>query len=330
MTGTRVMTQVGLSHGMTITQCLAGTLITPNDLDDENAEAEAVQELTVARNLHAHLGDRPGIGVEIGLRVNIANLGILGFALLSSPTLRDAYSVCVRYIALSPTFLRISLHEDSSYARLEFDDDEIPADIRGFLLERDLAAIATVVPMFLGHIPDASLQLSMDAVHGRPLADLLPTMSIQFRRPRTVLVFPREFLDERLPQADEHTARMCENQCRQLLEQRCARTGFAERVRSRLLRDPGDLPSMQALAEEFCIDTRTLHRRLARENTSFRALQDEVRETLAVELLTNVGLTVAEVAQRLGYAETANFTHAFKRWRGVPPSSYRRTSSRSP
>jgi AraC-like DNA-binding protein len=67
-----------------------------------------------------------------------------------------------------------------------------------------------------------------------------------------------------------------------------------------------------------------LRRHLDREGTSYRSLFDEVRDTLAVEMLGAAGLTVAEVATRLGYAEPASFTHAFTRWRGTPPSHYRR------
>jgi AraC-like DNA-binding protein len=42
-------------------------------------------------------------------------------------------------------------------------------------------------------------------------------------------------------------------------------------------------------------------------------------------LLTQVGLTVEEASKRLGYSETAAFTHAFIRWHGIPPSKYRST-----
>jgi AraC-like DNA-binding protein len=34
-------------------------------------------------------------------------------------------------------------------------------------------------------------------------------------------------------------------------------------------------------------------------------------------------MSVAEVAERLGYAEPASFSHAFKRWKGTPPHVYR-------
>ena len=35
-------------------------------------------------------------------------------------------------------------------------------------------------------------------------------------------------------------------------------------------------------------------------------------------------MTVDEVAERLGYAETSSFAHAFKRWKGISPGAYRR------
>jgi AraC-like DNA-binding protein len=31
-------------------------------------------------------------------------------------------------------------------------------------------------------------------------------------------------------------------------------------------------------------------------------------------------MSVAEVAERLGYAEVASFSHAFNRWKGIHPS----------
>ncbi|GGO53181.1 cupin [Streptomyces lasiicapitis] len=47
------------------------------------------------------------------------------------------------------------------------------------------------------------------------------------------------------------------------------------------------------------------------------------RMTLAAELLTEPGATVASVAARVGYADGFGFSDAFKRTRGVTPSGYR-------
>ena len=37
-----------------------------------------------------------------------------------------------------------------------------------------------------------------------------------------------------------------------------------------------------------------------------------------------------QIADSLGYAETASFTHAFKRWTGRPPSRYRQVAGGPP
>ena len=126
------------------------------------------------------------------------------------------------------------------------------------------------------------------------------------------------------PLADANTARKLEQQCRDVLERRLSRVGVAGQVRSRLLHNPGELPPMQTIADELHVDPRTLRRRLATEGTSYRALLDEVRRQLAVELLQQ-DLSVEEISRYLGYAETANFTHAFTRWEGTAPSYFRRS-----
>jgi AraC-like DNA-binding protein len=315
---------------MSARDCLKGTTLSADKLHDASTEIEASDELRVARNVIAYLGDQPGLGVQAGLRYTLSSAGILGFALLSSRTLRDAAAIGLRYIAASSAFVRLAIDEHGARARLLFDDDEIPEDARAFLVERDLTAVANVMPGLLGR--DASqisarLELRMTRARGSILASFMPGGSVEFRQPRNALSFPRTLLDEPLPQADHSTAEMCERQCRELVEQRRARHGVAATVRSRLINQPARPPSMDTIANELHIDTRTLRRHLERDGTSYRALLDEVRDTLAVEMLTTTGLTVTEIAARLGYAEPASFTHAFTRWRGVPPSQYRSTAA---
>jgi transcriptional regulator GlxA family with amidase domain len=58
--------------------------------------------------------------------------------------------------------------------------------------------------------------------------------------------------------------------------------------------------SAAQIADELMVDVRTLRRHLVAEGTSFQELRD-------------LGLSVTEVARRLGYAVTSVFSHAFKR-----------------
>jgi AraC-like DNA-binding protein len=318
------------AHGLDPNACLAGTGLTATDLADGTLEVQAGQELAIVRNLIAQIDEPAGLGIEAGLRYTLANTGILGYALLSSPTMRDALTLAARYITLSSSFHQIAVRETAAEVVLELDASEIPDDVRAFLLERDLAAIAHVAPLLIGSPTNAVPVLLALETPDFPF-DLRATglnLVITTGAPRTAITLPAEVLDEPMPAADPDTAAMCIQQCEQLLERRTHRGGLSADVRARLIKDPADMPSMAVVAAENAITERTLHRRLAAENTSFRALVDEIREALAVELLAN-DLTVEEVGRRLGYSETAAFTHAFIRWRSHPPSHQRRMRATS-
>jgi AraC family transcriptional regulator of adaptative response / methylphosphotriester-DNA alkyltransferase methyltransferase len=58
-------------------------------------------------------------------------------------------------------------------------------------------------------------------------------------------------------------------------------------------------------------------------NTTFREHLTAVRMERAAELLRVRGLTVRDVAHRVGYRQPAQFAKAFRRHHGVAPSDYR-------
>ncbi|WP_427306553.1 helix-turn-helix domain-containing protein [Cupriavidus sp. H39] len=93
--------------------------------------------------------------------------------------------------------------------------------------------------------------------------------------------------------------------------------------RARLVARPGSLPGLETLAADLNMTSRTLHRRLAGEGTSVRQLQEEVRESLADELLES-GLTLTQVGEALGYGEVSNFLRAYRRWKGLTPHQSRK------
>ncbi|MCP2287699.1 AraC-type DNA-binding protein [Nocardia amikacinitolerans] len=101
------------------------------------------------------------------------------------------------------------------------------------------------------------------------------------------------------------------------------RVGVAGSVRDELIRDPAAIPDLPRVAAALLLSSRTLSRRLNAEGTSFRALVDEVRRARSEQLLGHTRLTTEQVASRLGYAESASFIRAFRRWNGCPPQEFR-------
>jgi AraC-like DNA-binding protein len=203
----------------------------------------------------------------------------------------------------------------------------VPPALTRFLIERDLAAIYTVLTDMLDErVPVLGAALAFDDPADGGYRDALgvePT----FGAAATVVRFPADRLDDPLPQANAVTVALCEQQCRELVAQRRARTGMAHQVREQLVSVSGPPKSIEDVAAALAMSQRTLRRRLTEEGTSYRALLDEVRDTLAQELLATRALSVDDVAVRLGYAEASSFIAAFKRWHGVTPAAYARAAS---
>jgi AraC-like DNA-binding protein len=80
---------------------------------------------------------------------------------------------------------------------------------------------------------------------------------------------------------------------------------------------------IEHLASATGTSVRTLQRRLKDAGVNYSDLQDDVRKTLALNLLENETLALAEVAFSLGYTEVSAFNHAFRRWVGQSPGQYR-------
>ncbi|WP_165607695.1 AraC family transcriptional regulator [Mycolicibacter heraklionensis] len=312
-------------HGIDAADCLADTGVTPADIEDSATEVQARQELAILRNILGRVRDPHEFARDVGLQYNFANTGVLGYALLASPTLGDAVNLACRYATLSSTFLRLSRHDTPDGAVLVFDDSAVPADVRGFMMERDLFALTSMVPLLIGQLSsDTPIKVELPGIDFPAGRLEFPgvTVELDVYATRSAITLPCDLLTLPMPAADTAAAEACAKECEELLQTRRRRRGIAAHVRSRLVRDPGVLPSMAVIADELCITERTLHRRLMAEHTSYRALVDEVRVTLAVAMLES-GLTVEETACQLGYSETAAFSRAFFRWTGSPPSKHR-------
>jgi AraC-like DNA-binding protein len=82
--------------------------------------------------------------------------------------------------------------------------------------------------------------------------------------------------------------------------------------------------SLDDIARRVASSRRQLQRAYAEiGHTTFREHLTRVRMDRAAELLARRGLTVREVAHRVGYRQPAQFAKAFRRHQGLAPSAFR-------
>ncbi len=327
ITSMQLMAQYAQERGMPSKLCLEGTGLSAMELDNPDTLVTGLQELRLASNLVRYFDDEPGLGLEVGCRYHFTSIGVLGLAIISSPTMRAALDLAYRYHALTFAFTPMSIEDDGVELRLIADDRPLPRDLNRFLLERH-AAIARTWQRDMYPTVDPLVQFHFRFPAPRntePYVRILGKMPI-FGAPRNMIVANSAMMNLRVAFASESSRRLAEEQCRKLLAARKVRTGYSEQVRSCIIRDLGSA-TMDTVADRLHMTQRTLRRRLLGEGTTFAALLEEVRQALAEELLATPGLTVEDVADKLGYAASSSFILAFKRWKGEPPSSYRRKHS---
>lgn len=327
MATARVLCQLGQDHGLSLDQLLQHTGLGRAQLDDPKGEIEAQQEIQLIRNLISCLPHVPTLGIEAGTRYHVTTYGLWGYAVLSSPTLGMAVSMASRMLNQTFSLTTNEVEQVGDQVFVTYHSDHLPPDVRQFVVDRDRASVLTLQREILGQpMPYQAVQMR----RAEPSPELVQAYTELFGvRPlfgqgHDRSVFAAALMHEPLPQADPHTAALCEQMCKKLVDARSSRTGVAAQVRDRLMRTPGRIPDMEAIAAEMNITSRTLRRHLTTEGASFRALLEEVRSTLAEELMTSASLTHSEIAERLGYADVTTFIEAFRRWKGVPPSEFRK------
>jgi AraC family transcriptional regulator, regulatory protein of adaptative response / methylphosphotriester-DNA alkyltransferase methyltransferase len=102
------------------------------------------------------------------------------------------------------------------------------------------------------------------------------------------------------------------------------RTSLFEEATEIVDQEYGSDLSLDEIARRVASSRRQLQRAYAEiGQTTFRDHLTRVRMEKAAELLTSRGLTVREVANRVGYRQPAQFAKAFRRHLGVAPSDYR-------
>ncbi len=151
--------------------------------------------------------------------------------------------------------------------------------------------------------------------------------ALRFAEPRTVLEFESRFLDLPVVQNERTAKEFLRVAPENILVKYKNSQGLTARIRRRLRQALSDgPPALDSIARELNTAPATLRRRLKAEGQSYQAIKDDLRRDLAISYLTSSQLSVAEIADQLGYLDTSAFHRAFRKWTRSSPGAYRRAA----
>jgi AraC-like DNA-binding protein len=266
-------------------------------------------------------GDR-ALAVRYGLAARLEDLGLLGFALVTAPTTREALARTTRFLHLVTDSARMDVIERGGTASVRWVRDGARGVGLALANETVLAQLVAMLHQGIGRRAVTELTFR----HAAPAAADAATIArlvgarVRWGAAHDQVGLPAAALDAVSPGANASMSAY-------FVDQIAAREPAS--VAAQVAAAVGELlgdgePDARVVAERLAMSDRTLRRALAREQTSFRAVVDDVRGRRAEALLADRRHSLTEIAFALGFAEHSAFTRAFKRWFGVAPARYRR------
>lgn len=170
--------------------------------------------------------------------------------------------------------------------------------------------------------------------HSRPAyADIFPSVMaspVRFDCEDYATVFPRSLLDQPMKPADPVLHNILRRQADRELAQLPAQHALPHAVREVLQRDLRGDTSLDAVARAFAMSPSSLRAKLRDHGSTFSQVLDDLRRDEARRLLADHGMSIAEVADALGFAHPPALHRATQRWFGCAPTAYRAALHRPP
>ncbi len=300
--------------GVDTDQVLARAGLAREALAESGARIEREAHLRVIRHALAVCGRRD-LGLHFGSRISLRHYGVIGHAMLSSASIRQVLELFFRYQRMTGPLLGISMHSEGTLAVVRRHDLLELGALHEFAVEEFLSSWVAVFSSVLEEpfVPSEVRVRYPPPPHAKLYAAILKC-PVVFDAGVVELRFDAAYLDRPLSFADPATAELCRERCEQLLAQLDSQGGLVEEVRRALMASPGEFPGIDRVAQRLHMSVRTLRRRLAAERTSFRAIDREIRHTLALQYLRATDLPIKQIAYLLGYEDPANFSRAFQTW----------------
>jgi AraC-like DNA-binding protein len=277
---------------------------------------------------------RTDLGFELGKLLSANSHSFVGFGMLNSATLDEALRFEAQYFRLVMPSFSMRYARGPDYGEMQFRPRvAMSHESLSFHLEAiGMAALREVRDLTGDRRPPCRLDISIPEpphlhryqkeLRGVPVrfeASVLPCVSLR------VMGNPEAL---KLDMADSHARRVAEDRCRSLVQRVTDGRRFADWVAMTLREVADGLPSQEELAGQLNLSTRTLHRYLEREGTSFRELTGRIQHEIACERLGS-GMSANEVAYSLGFVDPSNFSRAFRTRAGYSPGRHRKSLERA-
>ncbi len=322
------------NKGLTLDAILSGSDITEHSL--QFRDPSLAQELVVINNLLRALDDHPFLlGLKIGRMANTHTFGLMGQALIASPTLKDITSLVKQHFAGEHHFLKIQPKFKGNKILTTFDVPNYLNERQAqFILGRDMGASISFQEGahsgFMKILPIVEVGFISKELPGMDeIADYY-SCEMLFEQPKNYLLTRIAVQNIFFPLGNKFLSSMLNEKLQHFLNndvrQASAGVGMRERIKQ-ALEEQGYLDmSREQMSDYLNVSSRTLSRYLKSEGTTWRNLYSSLRMEKARNVLIHTNKSIEIVAENVGFASASAFSNAFSRQHGQSPWEFRQSN----
>ncbi len=270
--------------------------------------------------------DNSNIGLQFGRRFQPKQLGMLGYAAISSPTLAAGLKNMEALFPAHQEQTSFGLIQDEGILWLSYRIIDQRICDRRQDAELSLGMFCNVFRAALGQ-NWAPLEVRFE--HASPGGihehEMIFDAPVIFGRRTNAIAFRRRDLDAKMPDQDPYLFSVV----KAFLERRCNAAAnpidFASLVRNEIKMQLGcKIPALNEIAAVLGLTNARFQKQLRAYGLSFPDIVKATRHELALHYLDDPDMALTEIAYCLGYSELSAFSRAFRTWTGMSPQRYRR------
>jgi AraC-like DNA-binding protein len=296
------------------------TILSGTGVDWTDIELLHPMDLDEIGDLFGHFARRTasGFAMQCGAACKIKDFGLVGFAMMSMPTLRDAFTYYTRHALLVGHPLVSTVSEQGDEWWLTYVPRRLMSpDAMRFCVEASIAAIEPVIEELTGE--RAHTRRVEFAFGGRSSDErysLLSTGTVRFDQAASTYIGNRVDLDRQIRSRDGDLCDIFKEKSDKALTRLNHEQSMRERIEDIMILSPGHLRSLDEMAEALGISRRSLQRELRVEDVSYQEIIKTFRRRHAISLLEDGHVNVKTIAHILGFKDVGSFRRAFSEWTG--------------
>lgn len=296
--------------------------IDPALLDAPQARVPAIAYARMWRLLARRLDDE-FFGMD-PRKLRAGSLEFMCRSAMAQPTLAQGVELVLGFLSLMLERLPARLVRQQSVAEIVLHEPEGQSS-RAFTYFAYWMIVHGVTCWLAGRrIPILAIELRCAQPDYCGDYEVMFSENLRFDRPRTRMIFAADYLDASIKRSNEELQRFLAQAPANILVKYRDPQSLASQIKQDLRQLPAEQwPETQGMAQSLHLSASTLRRRLAEEGQTFQGLKDGVRKELAIGWLAEPDLSFADIALRLGFADTSSFYKAFRKWSGTNPGHYR-------